>query len=100
MESIECFRTKTNLNGNPFQIRINHNRRTIEKGYFIFPSSASDAKHGTPGARAGRKLPMCYDRGYKYISVIQDSWYIGGKLVPNNNPVCIATYTTMEAVKR
>lgn len=42
MESIECFRTKTNLNGNSFQIRINHNRRTIEKGYFIFPASASD----------------------------------------------------------
>lgn len=39
---------------------------------------------------------MCHDRGYKYISVIQDSWYIGGKLVPNNNPVCLATYTMME----
>ena len=42
MESIECFRTKTNRNGNSFQIRINHNRRIIEKGYFIFKASASD----------------------------------------------------------
>lgn len=45
-------------------------------------------------------LQMCYDRGYKYISVIQDSWYIGGKLVHNNNPVCIATYATMEEENR
>lgn len=37
-------------------------------------------------------LQMCHDRGYKYISVIQDSWYIEGKLVCNNNPVCLATY--------
>lgn len=42
MESIECFRTKTNRNVNSFQIRINHNRRIIEKGYFIFTASASD----------------------------------------------------------
>ncbi len=42
MESIECFRTKTNRNGNSFQVRINHNRRIMEKGYFIFPASASD----------------------------------------------------------
>ena len=42
MGSIECFRTQTNLNGNSYQIRINHNRRTIEKGYFIFTASASD----------------------------------------------------------
>ena len=42
MESIECLRTKTNRNGNSFQIRINHNRRIIEKGYFIFMASASD----------------------------------------------------------
>ena len=45
-------------------------------------------------------LQMCHDRVYKYISVIQDSCYIEGKFVPNNNPVCIATYTTIEAVKR
>lgn len=37
-------------------------------------------------------LKMCDDRGYKYILVIQDSWYIGGKLVSNNNPVCLAKY--------
>lgn len=66
MESIECFRTKTNTNGNSFQIRINHNRRIIEKGYFICPASASDT------VMTKKRILKIYDtytkeNGYKAI---------------------------------
>lgn len=42
MENIERIRTATNRNGTALQMEINHDRRAVCKGYFLYMSASSD----------------------------------------------------------
>lgn len=42
MENIERIRTATNRNGAALQMEIDHDRRTVRKGYFLYMSASSD----------------------------------------------------------
>ena len=42
MENIERIRTATNRNGVALQMEIDHDRRTVRKGYFLYMSASSD----------------------------------------------------------
>ena len=42
MENIERIRTATNRNGSALQMEIDHDRRTVRKGYFLYMPASSD----------------------------------------------------------
>ena len=42
MENIERIRTATNRNGTALQMEIDHDHRTVRKGYFLYMSASSD----------------------------------------------------------
>ena len=42
MENIERIRTATNRNGAALQMEIDHDRRTVRKGYFLYMPASSD----------------------------------------------------------
>ena len=42
MENIEKIRTATNHNGAALQMEIDHDRRTVRKGYFLYMPASSD----------------------------------------------------------
>ena len=42
MENIERIRAATNRNGAALQMEIDHDRRTVRKGYFLYMSASSD----------------------------------------------------------
>lgn len=42
MENIEQIRTATNRNGVALQMEIDHDRRTVRKGYFLYMPASSD----------------------------------------------------------
>ena len=42
MKNIERIRTATNRNGSALQMEIDHGRRTVRKGYFLYMLSSTD----------------------------------------------------------
>ena len=42
MENIERIRTTTNRNGAALQMEIDHDHRTVRKGYFLYMPASSD----------------------------------------------------------
>ena len=42
MENIKRIRTATNRNGSALQMEIDHDRRTVRKGYFLYMPASSD----------------------------------------------------------
>lgn len=42
MENIERIRTAANRNGATLQMEIDHGRRTVRKGYFLYMPASSD----------------------------------------------------------
>ena len=42
MENIERIRTATNHNGAALQMEIDHDHRTVRKGYFLYMPASSD----------------------------------------------------------
>lgn len=42
MENIERIRTAINRNGTALQMEIDHDHRTVRKGYFLYISAPSD----------------------------------------------------------
>lgn len=62
---IERLSTKTNKNGNKYQAEIDHDKKTVKYGYFIFSGVADRTDRTKKAIR--EYVDACISNGYKRV---------------------------------